>query len=233
MNQAEVRQRIYRTPTPLGETFGLVPTSFDRTASPHGSTVAVDGSLSASPHLNGYPTKVVASNRMQPKIRRQPRGWGLEYNGKARATGYNTRPLPELFQEGQEPYPRQFIAVTVHNRKHGIRLIGELDNDQDTTHSVRGRRIYDEAVREAVIVVWEATDRICWKRPKSALPHLVDSLERHGHLDRDAEVRGPATGCQCRHSRPSPETYPSRCGQPAQTPVVTVDGKTDSGTYLQ
>ena len=90
----------------------------------------------------------------------------------------------------------EFIAVTVHNRKHGIRLIGELDNDQDTTHSVRGRRIYDEAVREAVIVVWEATDRICWKRPKSALPHLVDSLERHGHLDRDAEVRGPATGCQ-------------------------------------
>ena len=52
----------------------------------------------------------------------------------------------------------EFIAVIGHNRKHGIRLIGELDNDQDTTHSLRGRRIYDEAVREAVIVVWEATD---------------------------------------------------------------------------
>ena len=42
----------------------------------------------------------------------------------------------------------EFIAVTGHNRKHGIRLIGELDNDQDTTHSVRGRRIYDEPLEK-------------------------------------------------------------------------------------
>ena len=45
-----------------------------------------------------------------------------------------------------------------------------------------GRRIYDEAVREVVIVVWEASDRICGKRLKAALPNLVDSMERHGHL---------------------------------------------------
>ena len=54
---------------------------------------------------------------------------------------------------------------------------------------VKGRRIYDEAVREAVIVAWEATDRICGKRLKAALPHLVESMERHGHLDLDPEVR--------------------------------------------
>ncbi len=62
----------------------------------------------------------------------------------------------------------------------------------DTDHKlleVKGRRIYDEAVREAVILVGEASDRICDKRLKAALPHLVESMERHGHLDLDPEVR--------------------------------------------
>ncbi len=69
----------------------------------------------------------------------------------------------------------EFIAVTGHHRKHRIRLLGKLDDRRDTTHSVQGRRLYDEAVREAVIVIWEAADRICGKRLKAALPHLVDS----------------------------------------------------------
>ena len=40
-----------------------------------------------------------------------------------------------------------------------------------------------------MIVVWEAADRICGKRLKAALPHLVESMERHGHLDLDLGVR--------------------------------------------
>ena len=83
----------------------------------------------------------------------------------------------------------EFIAVTRHHRKHGIRLLGHLDDSEDTPRPARGRRIYDEAVREAVIVIWEAADRICGKRLKAALPHLVDSMERHGHLALDPEVR--------------------------------------------
>ena len=47
----------------------------------------------------------------------------------------------------------EFIAVTGHHRKHGIRLLGQLDYHEDTTRSVKGRRIYDEAVREAMIVI--------------------------------------------------------------------------------
>ena len=83
----------------------------------------------------------------------------------------------------------EFIAVTGHHRKHGIRLLGKLDDHEDNKRVVKGRRIYDEAVREAVIVIWEAADRICGKRLKAALPHLVDSMERHGHLALDPEVR--------------------------------------------
>ena len=59
----------------------------------------------------------------------------------------------------------------------------------DGTGAVRGRRIYVGAVRDAVVLIWEASDRICGKRLKAAMPHLVESMERHGHLDLDPEVR--------------------------------------------
>ena len=81
----------------------------------------------------------------------------------------------------------EFTAITGHHRKHGIRLLSESADNQGK--QVVGRRIYDEAVREAVIVVWEASDRICGKRLKAALPNLVDSMERHGHLSLDLLVR--------------------------------------------
>ena len=83
----------------------------------------------------------------------------------------------------------EFIAVTGHHRKHGIRLLGQSDESGDKPPTVMSRRIYDEAVREAAITIWEAADRICGKRLKAALPHLVESMERHGHLDLDPEVR--------------------------------------------
>ena len=68
----------------------------------------------------------------------------------------------------------ELIAVTGHHRKHGIRLLGQSGASGDQVSGVKSRRIYDEAVREAVILVWEASDRICGKRLKAALPHLVD-----------------------------------------------------------
>ena len=83
----------------------------------------------------------------------------------------------------------EFIAVTGHHRKHGIRLLAQPEDASEKIGVVRRRRIYDEAVREAVILIWEASDRICGKRLKAALPHLVESMERHGHLDLDPEVR--------------------------------------------
>ena len=83
----------------------------------------------------------------------------------------------------------EFIAVTGHHRKHGIRLLGQSGDDGEQQPVKKGRRIYDEAVRQALIVVWEAADRICGKRLKAALPHLVESMERHGHLDLDPRVR--------------------------------------------
>ncbi len=81
------------------------------------------------------------------------------------------------------------MAVTGHHRKHAIRLLRRPDDDEGALRPVRDRPIYDETVRESLIMVWEAADRICGKRLKAALPHLVESMERHGHLDLDPEVK--------------------------------------------
>ena len=54
----------------------------------------------------------------------------------------------------------------------------------------RGRRsLYDEAVTEGLVVLWEASDHVCGERLKALLPILVPALERHGHLALDARVR--------------------------------------------
>ena len=97
----------------------------------------------------------------------------------------------------------EFIAVTGNHRKHGIRLLGKSGDAVGQLPGVKGRRIYDEAVREAVILVWEALDRICGKRLKAALTYLVESMELHDHLDwtpRSGSVYWPParprwTGC--------------------------------------
>ena len=63
----------------------------------------------------------------------------------------------------------EFVAIAGCHRKHAVRLLRR--GDEPTARSVpKGQRIYDEAVREALTVVWEASDRICGKRLKAALP---------------------------------------------------------------
>src|SRR3984893_8897250 len=82
----------------------------------------------------------------------------------------------------------EFSAVTGFHRKHAMRLlrVGEVKRRSGARP---GRRVYDEAVREALIVVWEASDRICGKRLRPLLPILVEAMERHGHLQLEQEVR--------------------------------------------
>ena len=82
----------------------------------------------------------------------------------------------------------EFVAVTGYHRKHSIRV---LNTTADATVAARQPRLrlYDEAVREGLIVLWEAADRICGKRLKALLPVLLPALERHGHLKLEAGMR--------------------------------------------
>jgi hypothetical protein len=81
----------------------------------------------------------------------------------------------------------EFIQVTGYHRKHAIRALRKTSGI-GATPGLRSR-IYDEAVRNALTVLWEAADRICGKRLKEAIPTLLDAMERYGHLQLDPEVR--------------------------------------------
>lgn len=85
----------------------------------------------------------------------------------------------------------EYVALSECHRKHAIRLLttpAPVEPETPTEPS-RGRRIYAEAVREALTVLWEAADRICSKRLKAALPSLVEAMERHKHLALDPSVK--------------------------------------------
>ena len=82
----------------------------------------------------------------------------------------------------------EFVAVTGFHRKHAMRLL--RTGGPVTPSGVRlERRIYDEAARTTLIVLWEAADRICGKRLRPLIPILLEAMERYGHLDLAPEVK--------------------------------------------
>jgi len=82
----------------------------------------------------------------------------------------------------------EFTLVAGVHRKHAMRLLrtGSPVGRGDPRPS---RRVYGEAIRVALVVLWEAADRICGKRLRPLVPILVESMERHGHLTLAPEVR--------------------------------------------
>jgi len=81
----------------------------------------------------------------------------------------------------------EFVRLTGYHRKHAIRV---LNCSAVKPAERRPReRVYDEAVRQALIMLWEAADRICSKRLKAVQPLLIVAMERHGHLTLDTGVR--------------------------------------------
>jgi hypothetical protein len=75
----------------------------------------------------------------------------------------------------------EFIAVSGYHSKSAIRVLNA--EPVVKRRQTRARpSLYDEAARAALIVMWEASDRICGKRLRALLPVLLPALERNGHL---------------------------------------------------
>jgi len=72
----------------------------------------------------------------------------------------------------------EFIAVSGYHPKYAVQLL----NSAGAGARARRRRvrptIYDEAAKQALIVLWESSDRVCGKRLKPLLSILVPALER-------------------------------------------------------
>jgi hypothetical protein len=82
----------------------------------------------------------------------------------------------------------EFVVVSGLHRKHAMRLL-RVGRSGQRLGPRPGRRLYDDAVCEGLIVLWEASDRVCGKRLRPLLPTLIDAMERHGHLQLAPEVR--------------------------------------------
>jgi hypothetical protein len=82
----------------------------------------------------------------------------------------------------------EFVALTGFHRKHAMRLL-RSGSPHERAGPRPGRRSYGEAVREALVLLWEAADRVCGKRLKPLLPILFAAMERNGHLRLPKAVR--------------------------------------------
>ena len=81
----------------------------------------------------------------------------------------------------------EFVALTGCHRKHAIRTLN--GKAAAAVEEKRRNRVYDEVTRQALIMLWEAADRVCGKRLKALVPMLTDAMERHGHIDLDPIVK--------------------------------------------
>ena len=72
--------------------------------------------------------------------------------------------------------PSSVQAATGYHRKHAIRLLMHAKPCAAAASRPARLPVYDAAVREALIVLWAASDRICGKRLKPLLPMLVSAL---------------------------------------------------------
>ncbi len=119
----------------------------------------------------------------------------------------------------------KFIAVTGHHRKYGIRLLSQCEDVSEKTGVVKGRRIYDETVREAVILAWEAFEG------GVASPGGVHGASWPPGLGPRSERA--SVGCQRRHPGPAAQTRSRHGGRPEQTPAEGVSWSRYSGAYLR
>ena len=76
----------------------------------------------------------------------------------------------------------ELCKVTGWHRKHAVRALG----GQSTIVLDRPRQrkpTYGSIIKDAVVALWEASDRVCGKRLKVMIPTLLPALERHGRLE--------------------------------------------------
>ena len=78
----------------------------------------------------------------------------------------------------------ELCAVTGWHRKHAVRALAAQVTAPREKPGQR-KPTYGAGIKDALVALWEASDRICGKRLKVMIPTLLPSLERHGRLTLD------------------------------------------------
>ncbi len=83
----------------------------------------------------------------------------------------------------------ELCEITGWHRKHAIRALAvckAFPPRVSPAAPLRRAPIYGATIKDALVALWEASDRICGKRLKVMIPALLPALERHGRLERRA-----------------------------------------------
>ena len=94
-----------------------------------------------------------------------------------------------LSRAGKQQLLDELQALTGYHRKSLLRRLNQRADQQQSSLRGQHRRRYGPEVVEALVPLWEASDRLCGKRLHALLPQLVESLEHHGHLQLEQSVR--------------------------------------------
>jgi hypothetical protein len=87
----------------------------------------------------------------------------------------------------------ELCKVTGWHRKHAVRaLAGKAAIEPDEPR--QRKPAYGAIIKDALVALWEASDRICGKRLKVMIPTLLPALERHGRLKLDKAQRALVLG---------------------------------------
>lgn len=81
-----------------------------------------------------------------------------------------------------------FVAATDYERKYAIRLLHGEDVSSPPKNRPSAQQ-YGEQVRQALVVLWCAANKICSKRLVPFLPELIKAMEKYGHLRLSCDVR--------------------------------------------
>ncbi len=82
----------------------------------------------------------------------------------------------------------EFVEISRYHRKSAIRILNGTAEVPEQVRLAQRARVYDNAVGQGLVVLWEASYWVRGKRLRALLPLLLPALERHGHLQLDPVV---------------------------------------------
>ena len=146
------------------------------------------------PHVRSSFDRVLASRVMEPKALSFYRAEGEEvrshmsYRSKREWLWQVAPRYRDASKLLKEVILDEFVAATGYVRTYAIRLLNHPAEQTQTITRPRSAH-YGPDVQQALHVAWTAANHICAKRLVPFLPTLVESLERHRHLQLNKECR--------------------------------------------
>jgi hypothetical protein len=128
----------------------------------------------------------------------------------------------------------EFVALTSDHRKHALRVLTAAEPAEPRGSRAKSRRDDDE-VRQALVTLWEASDRLGGKRLKASLPLLVEALLATTRAAALGRTRRRTPASPLRRKRVPIRTFADGNGPPPgsmEVDLVAHGGPTAAGRFV-